>query len=102
MHVRTHVEASASGFFTELKERLAIRSISAAPARRDDARKSAEWLAARLRATLGGPGARASHSPIRSPAVRAARRALGRPFGRDIRWEELAATKLGSAAEPRP
>jgi acetylornithine deacetylase/succinyl-diaminopimelate desuccinylase-like protein len=33
--------------------------------------------------SFGGPGARASHSPIDSP-VRAARRALGRAFGRDI------------------
>ena len=107
--------------------------------------------------TFGGPGARASHSPIDSPAVRAARRAMGRAFGRDILftreggsgpeadladmlgaplvfvavgldsdrihapnekvemgllltgaeaaaylWEELAATELGSGAEPRP
>ena len=34
--------------------------------------------------TFGGPGARASHSPIDSPAVRAGRRAMGRAFGRDI------------------
>jgi acetylornithine deacetylase/succinyl-diaminopimelate desuccinylase-like protein len=34
--------------------------------------------------TFGGPGARASHSPIDSPAVRAARQAMGRAFGRDI------------------
>jgi acetylornithine deacetylase/succinyl-diaminopimelate desuccinylase-like protein len=51
MDVRTYVEANASGFFTELKEWLAIPSISADPARRDDVRKSADWLAARLRAT---------------------------------------------------
>jgi acetylornithine deacetylase/succinyl-diaminopimelate desuccinylase-like protein len=51
MDARTYVEANASGFFNELKQWLAIPSISADPARRDDVRKSAEWLAARLRAT---------------------------------------------------
>ncbi len=57
---------------------------------------------------FGGPGARASRSPIDSPAVRAARRALGRAFGRDILFTREggsgpgAAAELGSAAEPRP
>ncbi len=51
MDARTYVEANATGFFTDLKAWLAIPSISADPARRDDVRKSAEWLAARLRDT---------------------------------------------------
>ena len=51
MDARTYVEAHAGGFFADLKEWLAIPSISADPARRDDVRKSAGWLAARLRAT---------------------------------------------------
>ena len=51
MDARTYVEAHASGFFADLKEWLAIPSISADPARRDEVRKSAGWLAARLRAT---------------------------------------------------
>ncbi len=51
MDAGTYVEANATGFFTDLKAWLAIPSISADPARRDDVRKSAEWLAARLRDT---------------------------------------------------
>jgi acetylornithine deacetylase/succinyl-diaminopimelate desuccinylase-like protein len=51
MDARTYVESNATGFFTDLKAWLAIPSISADPARRDDVRKSAEWLAARLRDT---------------------------------------------------
>jgi acetylornithine deacetylase/succinyl-diaminopimelate desuccinylase-like protein len=51
MDARTYVEENASAFFAELKEWLAIPSISADPARRDDVRRSAEWLAARLRTT---------------------------------------------------
>src|ERR1700759_5726340 len=51
MDPRTYVEENASAFFVELKEWLAVPSISADPARRDDVRRSAEWLAARLRAT---------------------------------------------------
>ena len=48
MDPRTYVEENASAFFEDLKEWLAIPSISADPARRDDVRRSAEWLAARL------------------------------------------------------
>jgi len=51
MDARTYVQENASGFFTDLKAWLAIPSISADPARRDDVRRSAEWLAARLRDT---------------------------------------------------
>jgi acetylornithine deacetylase/succinyl-diaminopimelate desuccinylase-like protein len=51
MDPRTYVEENASAFFADLKEWLAIPSISADPARRDDVRRSAEWLAAHLRAT---------------------------------------------------
>jgi acetylornithine deacetylase/succinyl-diaminopimelate desuccinylase-like protein len=51
MDPRAYVEEHASAFFEDLKEWLAIPSISADPARRDDVRKSAEWLAAHLAAT---------------------------------------------------
>jgi acetylornithine deacetylase/succinyl-diaminopimelate desuccinylase-like protein len=51
MDPRAYVEEHASAFFEDLKEWLAIPSISADPARRDDVRKSAEWLAAHLSAT---------------------------------------------------
>ncbi len=51
MDPRTYVEENASAFFVDLKEWLAIPSISADPARRDDVRRSAEWLAAHLRTT---------------------------------------------------
>ncbi|HEY0717259.1 MAG TPA: dipeptidase [Streptosporangiaceae bacterium] len=51
MDARTYVEENAGAFFADLKEWLAIPSISADPARRDDVRRSAEWLAARLRTT---------------------------------------------------
>ena len=46
MDVREYIEANASGFFTTLKEWLAIPSISGDPARRGDVRRSAEWLEA--------------------------------------------------------
>jgi acetylornithine deacetylase/succinyl-diaminopimelate desuccinylase-like protein len=48
MDARSYVEANARRFFEDLKAWLAIPSISADPARRDDVRKSAEWLAAQL------------------------------------------------------
>jgi acetylornithine deacetylase/succinyl-diaminopimelate desuccinylase-like protein len=37
-----------------------------------------------VRVVVPGPGVRPSHSPVDSPAVQAARRAMGRAFGRDI------------------
>jgi acetylornithine deacetylase/succinyl-diaminopimelate desuccinylase-like protein len=51
MDVREYIEANASGFFTALKEWLAIPSISGDPERRDDVRRSAEWLQGHLRDT---------------------------------------------------
>jgi acetylornithine deacetylase/succinyl-diaminopimelate desuccinylase-like protein len=49
MDVRGYVEGSAREFFEELKQWLAIPSISADPDRHADVRRSAEWLAAHLR-----------------------------------------------------
>ena len=51
MDVRGYIDANSGGFFDALKQWLAIPSISADPARHGDVRASAEWLAARLRAT---------------------------------------------------
>jgi len=51
MDAAEYIEANAREFFDALKEWLTIPSISADPAHRDDVRRSAEWLAARLRAT---------------------------------------------------
>jgi acetylornithine deacetylase/succinyl-diaminopimelate desuccinylase-like protein len=48
MDVREYIEANASGLFDALKQWLTIPSISGDPARRDDVRRSAEWLAAHL------------------------------------------------------
>ncbi len=50
-HARGYIEAHAGEFFADLKEWLAIPSISADPARADDVRRSAQWLAAHLRRT---------------------------------------------------
>ena len=49
MDVREYIEANSGEFFGALKQWLAIASISADPARHGDVRRSAEWLAARLR-----------------------------------------------------
>jgi acetylornithine deacetylase/succinyl-diaminopimelate desuccinylase-like protein len=51
MDVRDYIEANASGFFAALKDWLAIPSISGDPERRDDVRRSAEWLQGHLRET---------------------------------------------------
>jgi acetylornithine deacetylase/succinyl-diaminopimelate desuccinylase-like protein len=51
MDVRGYIEANSREYFDALKEWLSIPSISADPAHHDDVRRSAEWLAARLRAT---------------------------------------------------
>ena len=51
MDVRSYVEAHAQGFFGDLKQWLAIPSVSADPEHRPDVRASAEWLAACLRRT---------------------------------------------------
>ncbi len=54
MDVRGYVEANARAFIDDLKQWLAIPSISADPDRHADVRRSAEWLAAHLR-TVGFP-----------------------------------------------
>ena len=51
MDVRGYIEANSRDYFDALKEWLAIPSISGDPARIGDVRRSAEWLAARLRTT---------------------------------------------------
>ena len=50
MDVRGYVESNAREFIDELKQWLAIPSISADPDRHPDVRRSAEWLAGHLRA----------------------------------------------------
>src|SRR6202167_967604 len=52
MDMRAYVESHAREFIDDLKQWLAIPSISADPAHHGDVRRSAEWLAARLR-TIG-------------------------------------------------
>src|SRR5580658_10313046 len=54
MDVRAYVESHAREFIDDLKQWLAIPSISADPARHGDVRRSADWLAAHLR-TIGFP-----------------------------------------------
>ncbi len=49
MDVRSYIEENSGKFFGELKQWLAIPSISADPSRHPDVRASAEWLAAHLR-----------------------------------------------------
>lgn len=49
--VRGYIDAHAAEFFAALKQWLTIPSISADPARHDDVRRSAQWLAAHLRET---------------------------------------------------
>ncbi|MER7789364.1 dipeptidase [Streptomyces sp. NPDC097640] len=49
--VRTYVEGNRAAFLDDLAEWLRIPSVSADPARADDVRRSAEWLAASLTAT---------------------------------------------------
>ena len=49
MDVRGYVESHAREFIDDLKQWLAIPSISADPWHRSDVRRSAEWLAAHLR-----------------------------------------------------
>jgi acetylornithine deacetylase/succinyl-diaminopimelate desuccinylase-like protein len=51
MDVRGYIEANAREHFDALTEWLSIPSISADPAHHGDVRRSAEWLAARLRTT---------------------------------------------------
>ncbi|MGD9482451.1 dipeptidase [Streptomyces sp. TRM70308] len=49
--VRDHVTAHATAFLADLVDWLRIPSVSADPGRAEDVRRSAEWLAGRLRAT---------------------------------------------------
>ena len=51
MDARDYVQEQAAGFFGDLKQWLAIPSISADPGHHGDVRASAEWLAAHLRTT---------------------------------------------------
>jgi acetylornithine deacetylase/succinyl-diaminopimelate desuccinylase-like protein len=51
MGAREYIETNANGFFTALKDWLAIPSISGDPERAGDVRRSAEWLAGHLRDT---------------------------------------------------
>src|SRR6266699_2648140 len=49
--VRGYIDAHASEFFDELKQWLAIPSVSADPAHGPDVRRSSQWLAGHLRET---------------------------------------------------
>src|SRR5580704_8889767 len=51
MDAHAYVESHAREFIDDLKQWLSIPSISADPEHHGDVRRSAEWLAARLRAT---------------------------------------------------
>ena len=62
MDVRGYVEANAREFTDDLKQWLAIPSISADPNHHADVRRSAEWLAVHLRAA-GFPVAKVWDSP---------------------------------------
>src|SRR6516165_5982552 len=54
MEARAYVESHAREFIDDLKQWLAIPSVSADPARHGDVRRSADWLAAHLR-SIGFP-----------------------------------------------
>ena len=62
MDVRGYVESNAREFIDDLKQWLAIPSISADPDRHGDVRRSAEWLAAHLRG-VGFPVAEVWDTP---------------------------------------
>jgi acetylornithine deacetylase/succinyl-diaminopimelate desuccinylase-like protein len=69
MDARAYVESHAREFIDDLKQWLAIPSVSADPARHGDVRRSAEWLASHLRAA-GFPVAEVwDSSPDGLPAV---------------------------------
>jgi acetylornithine deacetylase/succinyl-diaminopimelate desuccinylase-like protein len=69
MDVREFVESNASEFIGELKQWLAIPSISADPDRHADVRRSAEWLAGHLRAAGFGVAEVWDTAPDGLPAV---------------------------------
>ncbi|MBW1602984.1 M20/M25/M40 family metallo-hydrolase [Streptomyces sp. JJ66] len=60
--VRDHVAAHATAFLADLTDWLRIPSVSAEPERAGDVRRSAQWLAERLRAT-GFPVAEVWETP---------------------------------------
>jgi acetylornithine deacetylase/succinyl-diaminopimelate desuccinylase-like protein len=69
MDARAYVESHAREFIDDLKQWLAIPSISADPEHHDDVRRSAEWLAAHL-STIGFPVAEVwETAPDGLPAV---------------------------------
>ena len=69
MDARTYVESHAREFIDDLKQWLAIPSISADPMHQGDVRRSAEWLAAHLR-SIGFPVAEVwETAPDGLPAV---------------------------------
>jgi acetylornithine deacetylase/succinyl-diaminopimelate desuccinylase-like protein len=69
MDVRGYIESNVREFIDDLKQWLAIPSISADPVRHADVRRSAEWLAGHLR-TAGFPVAEVwETSPDGLPAV---------------------------------
>jgi acetylornithine deacetylase/succinyl-diaminopimelate desuccinylase-like protein len=49
MNIEEHVAEQSAGFFEDLREWLRIPSVSADPARHQDVRQSALWLADYLR-----------------------------------------------------
>ena len=83
MQAAEYIDSQAPDFFRQLSEWLAVPSISADPAHRDDVRASAEWLAAHLSGTgfpvveiwetgePGAPGGPAvfAHWPAADPAA---------------------------------
>ena len=83
MDVRGYVESNAREFIDDLKQWLAIPSISADPDRHGDVRRSAEWLAGSS-ARRRFPGRRGVGNPVRR-AARGVRRMAGRGPGRPHR-----------------
>src|ERR1700722_12734569 len=68
MDAHAYVNAHAREFIDDLKQWLAIPSISADPEHHDDVRRSAEWLASH-RKTIGFPVAEVWDIPDGLPAV---------------------------------
>ncbi|HWN62256.1 MAG TPA: peptidase M20, partial [Streptosporangiaceae bacterium] len=69
MDARAHINTHAREFIDDLKQWLAIPSISADPAHHGDVRRSADWLAAHLTA-IGFPVAEVwETAPDGLPAV---------------------------------
>src|SRR5579859_7148193 len=69
MDARTYIDSEACEFIDDLKQWLAIPSISADPEHHNDVRRSAEWLAAHL-STIGFPVAEVwETAPDGLPAV---------------------------------